>query len=60
MVLGNHDDKRPFGGTRDRWEDKIRIYLKKYNIRLQIAFTWFRQGQMAVMNLEVPLMARYF
>jgi hypothetical protein len=34
MVLGNHDDKRPFGGTRDRWEDKIRIYLKKYNIRL--------------------------
>jgi hypothetical protein len=35
-------------------------YLKKYDMKLWIAFIRFRQGQMAVMKLEVPLMERYF
>jgi hypothetical protein len=34
--------KRPLGRSRSRWEDNVKMYLKKYVWRVWTVFIWLR------------------
>jgi hypothetical protein len=59
-MIGKSEGKRPFGGTRRRWEDNIKMDFQKVRC---VGMDWIELAQdmdrwralvNAVMNLRVP------
>jgi hypothetical protein len=42
ILLRKPSGMRPFGRAECRWEDNIKLDLKKYDVKLWLLFTWFR------------------
>ena len=60
VLVGKHEEKRPLGRPRGRWDDNIKIDLKEVGcgvmewIRLVQDRDRWRTLVIAVMNLRVP------
>jgi hypothetical protein len=44
VLVGKPEGKRPLGRSRDRWEDGIRMDLRKIGWGVWIGFDWLRIG----------------
>jgi hypothetical protein len=44
ILVGKPEGKRPVGRYRRRWEDTIRIYLRKIGWKVWTGFVWLRIG----------------
>jgi hypothetical protein len=42
VLVRKPKEKRPFGTTRCRWEDSLKMDLKRLDLRVWIEFNWFR------------------
>ena len=59
VLVGKREGKRPLGRPRRRWEDNIKMDLRKWGVRAWAGSIWHRTGPgggnvIAVMNLRVP------
>jgi hypothetical protein len=44
VLVGKPEGKRPLGRTRHRWEDNIKIYLQKVDVRIWTGSMWLWLG----------------
>jgi hypothetical protein len=44
IVVGNPEGKKTLGLPNGRWEDNIKLDLKKYCVRSWIGFVWLNMG----------------
>jgi hypothetical protein len=44
VLVGKPEGKRPLGRPKRRWEDGIRMDLRKTDWRVWIGFDWLRTG----------------
>jgi hypothetical protein len=44
VLVGKPEGKRPLGRPRRRWEDGIRVDLRKIGLGVWIGFDWLRTG----------------
>jgi hypothetical protein len=44
VLVGKPEGKRPIGRPRRRWEDNIRMVLRKYGGKLWTGYIWLRIG----------------
>jgi hypothetical protein len=44
VLVGKPEGKKPLGRTRRRWEDGIRMYLRKAGFGVWIGFDWLSIG----------------
>jgi hypothetical protein len=42
IFVGKPEEKRPFGGTRRRWEDNIKIIFRKWDVGAWSGVIWLR------------------
>jgi hypothetical protein len=57
--VGKSEEKIPFGRTRLRWEDNIKMYLQEVGCDVCTGASWLRVGRVsgtlnAVINFWVP------
>jgi hypothetical protein len=45
VLVGKPEGKRPLGRPRRRWEDGIRMDLRKIGLGMRIGFDWLRIGK---------------
>jgi hypothetical protein len=44
VLVGKHEEKRPLGRTRRRWEDNIKMNLQIVGMGLWTGSSWLREG----------------
>jgi len=42
IIVGKLEGKKPHGRSKHRWEDNIKIHLKKQDIRMWTGLIWLR------------------
>jgi hypothetical protein len=44
VLVGKPEGKRPLERTRHRWEDNIKMHLRKWDVGVQTGSSWLRIG----------------